>query len=198
MNFQTCTAAVTVFVFFKWHLSQLCVGGDVATNMVYADLCECLSRSSLHRHTSPPLLLVHRHLCRLRPTRRRPPSRVTTARITLRYACFKHTCQFIIFLNTTDTNNTPSVLWCVVHRVFLCQTAVNATTAELLKKQEELEKKARELERRERELESHSLGPGACKRWKWEAVGVSMVEPHDFPFKTDYTHYDKNSIQHKG
>lgn len=47
--------------------------------------------------------------------------------------------------------------------VRLRQTAVNATTAELLKKQEELEKKARELERRERELESHSLGPGACK-----------------------------------
>lgn len=44
------------------------------------------------------------------------------------------------------------------------QTAVNATTAELLKKQEELERKAQELERRERELESHSLGPGACKR----------------------------------
>lgn len=40
---------------------------------------------------------------------------------------------------------------------------MNATTAELLRKQEELEKKARELERRERELESHSLGPGACK-----------------------------------
>lgn len=41
---------------------------------------------------------------------------------------------------------------------------MNATTAELLRKQEELEKKARELERRERELESHSLGPGAGKR----------------------------------
>lgn len=40
---------------------------------------------------------------------------------------------------------------------------MNATTAELLKKQEELEKKARELERRERELQSHNLGPGACK-----------------------------------
>lgn len=48
--------------------------------------------------------------------------------------------------------------------VLLCQTAVNATTAELLRKQEELEKKARELERRERELESHSLGPGAGKK----------------------------------
>lgn len=44
-----------------------------------------------------------------------------------------------------------------------CQTAVNATTTELLRKQEELEKKARELERRERELESHTLGTGACK-----------------------------------
>jgi len=43
------------------------------------------------------------------------------------------------------------------------QAAVNATTAELLKKQEELEKKAQDLEKRERELESHSLGPGACK-----------------------------------
>ncbi|KAG7278188.1 hypothetical protein CRUP_002150 [Coryphaenoides rupestris] len=41
------------------------------------------------------------------------------------------------------------------------QAAVNATTAELLRKQEELEKKARDLEKRERELESHSLGPGA-------------------------------------
>ncbi|KAM3596687.1 uncharacterized protein V6R79_019069 [Siganus canaliculatus] len=47
------------------------------------------------------------------------------------------------------------------------QTAVNATTAELLKKQEELEKKARELERRERELESHSLGPGASRQNNW-------------------------------
>lgn len=47
------------------------------------------------------------------------------------------------------------------------QTAVNATTAELLKKQEELEKKARELERRERELESHSLGTGASRQNNW-------------------------------
>lgn len=57
-----------------------------------------------------------------------------------------------------------AVLMHPLPRVLLCQTAVNATTAELLRKQEELEKKARELERRERELESHSLGPGACKR----------------------------------
>ncbi|XP_071764392.1 secretory carrier-associated membrane protein 3 [Centroberyx gerrardi] len=47
------------------------------------------------------------------------------------------------------------------------QTVVNATTAELLRKQEELEKKARELERRERELESHSLGPGASRQNNW-------------------------------
>ncbi|KAM9384870.1 LOW QUALITY PROTEIN: secretory carrier-associated membrane protein 3 [Pholidichthys leucotaenia] len=47
------------------------------------------------------------------------------------------------------------------------QTAVNAATAELLRKQEELEKKAQELERRERELESHSLGPGATRRNNW-------------------------------
>ncbi|KAF7664796.1 hypothetical protein LDENG_00164780 [Lucifuga dentata] len=47
------------------------------------------------------------------------------------------------------------------------QTAVNATTAELMKKQEELEKKAKELERRERELESHSLGPGASCQNNW-------------------------------
>lgn len=53
----------------------------------------------------------------------------------------------------------------------LRQTAVNATTAELLKKQEELEKKAQELERRERELESHSLGPGACKSVQMESRG---------------------------
>lgn len=53
---------------------------------------------------------------------------------------------------------------------------MNATTAELLKKQEELEKKARELERRERELESHSLGPGACKRGKMKVkVAVEAV-----------------------
>lgn len=50
---------------------------------------------------------------------------------------------------------------------------MNATTAELLKKQEELEKKARELERRERELESHSLGPGASKRGRIRGEGGS-------------------------
>ncbi|XP_008330163.1 secretory carrier-associated membrane protein 3 [Cynoglossus semilaevis] len=47
------------------------------------------------------------------------------------------------------------------------QTAVNATTAELLRKQEELEKKAKDLERRERELESHGLGPGAARQNNW-------------------------------
>lgn len=47
---------------------------------------------------------------------------------------------------------------------YCVKSAVNATTAELLRKQQELEKKAQELERRERELSSHSLGPGACKR----------------------------------
>ncbi|CAL1584930.1 unnamed protein product [Knipowitschia caucasica] len=47
------------------------------------------------------------------------------------------------------------------------QTAVNATTAELLKKQEELEKKAQELERRERELQAHSLGAGADRQKNW-------------------------------
>ncbi|XP_075995636.1 secretory carrier-associated membrane protein 3 [Genypterus blacodes] len=47
------------------------------------------------------------------------------------------------------------------------QTAVNATTAELLKKQEELEQKAKELERRERELESHALGAGASRQNNW-------------------------------
>ncbi|MEQ2192241.1 Secretory carrier-associated membrane protein 3, partial [Xenoophorus captivus] len=45
--------------------------------------------------------------------------------------------------------------------------AVNATTAELLRKQEELERKAQELERRERELQSHSLGPGATRQNNW-------------------------------
>ncbi|CAB1351280.1 unnamed protein product [Coregonus sp. 'balchen'] len=50
---------------------------------------------------------------------------------------------------------------------FTPQTAVNATTAELLRKQEELEKKARELERRERELNSHALGPGATRQNNW-------------------------------
>ncbi|XP_010766190.1 secretory carrier-associated membrane protein 3-like isoform X1 [Notothenia coriiceps] len=50
---------------------------------------------------------------------------------------------------------------------YTSQTAVNATTAELLRKQEELEKKARELERRERELESHALGPGANRQNNW-------------------------------
>ncbi|XP_077405613.1 secretory carrier-associated membrane protein 3 [Vanacampus margaritifer] len=47
------------------------------------------------------------------------------------------------------------------------QTAVNATTTELMKKQEELERKAQELERRERELQSHSLGPGASRQNNW-------------------------------
>ncbi|XP_045565515.1 secretory carrier-associated membrane protein 3 isoform X4 [Salmo salar] len=50
---------------------------------------------------------------------------------------------------------------------FTPQTAVNATTAELLRKQEELEKKARELERRERELDSHALGSGATRQNNW-------------------------------
>lgn len=45
----------------------------------------------------------------------------------------------------------------------LLQSAVNATTADLLKKQEELERKAKELERRERELDAHALGSGACE-----------------------------------
>ncbi|XP_066531752.1 secretory carrier-associated membrane protein 3 isoform X2 [Hoplias malabaricus] len=47
------------------------------------------------------------------------------------------------------------------------QTAVNATTADLLRKQEELERKAKELERRERELNSHSLGPGSTRQNNW-------------------------------
>ncbi|XP_061682226.1 secretory carrier-associated membrane protein 3 [Syngnathoides biaculeatus] len=47
------------------------------------------------------------------------------------------------------------------------QTAVNATTTELMKKQEELERKAQELERRERELQSHTLGPGASRQNNW-------------------------------
>ncbi|XP_063041888.1 secretory carrier-associated membrane protein 3 isoform X2 [Engraulis encrasicolus] len=47
------------------------------------------------------------------------------------------------------------------------QTAVNATTAELLKKQEELERRARELERRERELDAHALGPGGVRQNNW-------------------------------
>ncbi|XP_040043732.2 secretory carrier-associated membrane protein 3 isoform X1 [Gasterosteus aculeatus] len=50
---------------------------------------------------------------------------------------------------------------------YTSQTAVNATTTELLRKQEELEKKARELERRERELESHTLGTGASRQNNW-------------------------------
>uniref|UniRef100_A0A8C5F583 Secretory carrier-associated membrane protein n=1 Tax=Gadus morhua TaxID=8049 RepID=A0A8C5F583_GADMO len=50
---------------------------------------------------------------------------------------------------------------------YTSQAAVNATTAELLRKQEELEKKARELEKRERELESHGLGPGASRQNNW-------------------------------
>lgn len=47
------------------------------------------------------------------------------------------------------------------------QSAVNATTADLLKKQEELERKAQELERRERELDAHALGPGASRQNNW-------------------------------
>ncbi|KAJ8000356.1 hypothetical protein DPEC_G00203970 [Dallia pectoralis] len=47
------------------------------------------------------------------------------------------------------------------------QTAVNDTTAELLRKQDELEKKARELERRERELDSHALGPRTGRQNNW-------------------------------
>ncbi|XP_028820570.1 secretory carrier-associated membrane protein 3 [Denticeps clupeoides] len=47
------------------------------------------------------------------------------------------------------------------------QSTVNATTAELLRKQEELERKARELERRERELDSHALGPGGTRPNNW-------------------------------
>ncbi|KAJ3609588.1 hypothetical protein NHX12_024108 [Muraenolepis orangiensis] len=47
------------------------------------------------------------------------------------------------------------------------QAAVNATTAELLRKQEELEKRASQLEKRERELESHGLGPGASRQNNW-------------------------------
>lgn len=45
----------------------------------------------------------------------------------------------------------------------LLQSAVNATTADLLRKQEELERKAKELERRERELNAHALGSGASE-----------------------------------
>ncbi|KAK2864543.1 hypothetical protein Q7C36_003697 [Tachysurus vachellii] len=47
------------------------------------------------------------------------------------------------------------------------QSVVNATTAELLKKQEELEKKARELERRERELDSQSRSTGSASQKNW-------------------------------
>lgn len=47
------------------------------------------------------------------------------------------------------------------------KTAVSATTAELLRKQEELDRKAKELERRERELDSHALGPGATRQNNW-------------------------------
>ncbi|KAK9957932.1 hypothetical protein ABG768_012127 [Culter alburnus] len=47
------------------------------------------------------------------------------------------------------------------------QSAVNATTADLLKKQEELERKAKELERRERELDAHALGSGASRQNNW-------------------------------
>lgn len=61
---------------------------------------------------------------------------------------------------------------------------MNATTAELLKKQEELEKKARELERRERELESHSLGPGAGKNIsrKHKETGTPEAKKNSAPF----------------
>ncbi len=53
----------------------------------------------------------------------------------------------------------------IVNCLFLCllQSAVNATTADLLRKQEELERKAKELERRERELNAHALGSGASE-----------------------------------
>ncbi|XP_051519609.1 secretory carrier-associated membrane protein 3-like [Myxocyprinus asiaticus] len=47
------------------------------------------------------------------------------------------------------------------------QSAVNATTADLLRKQEELERKAKELERRERELDAHALGSGASRQNNW-------------------------------
>ncbi|XP_058260991.1 secretory carrier-associated membrane protein 3 isoform X2 [Hemibagrus wyckioides] len=47
------------------------------------------------------------------------------------------------------------------------QSAVNATTADLLKKQEELERKARELERRERELDSQSRSTGSSSQKNW-------------------------------
>lgn len=47
------------------------------------------------------------------------------------------------------------------------QSAVNATTADLLRKQEELERKAKELERRERELDAHALGSGASRLNNW-------------------------------
>uniref|UniRef100_A0A8C2FNM2 Secretory carrier-associated membrane protein n=1 Tax=Cyprinus carpio TaxID=7962 RepID=A0A8C2FNM2_CYPCA len=47
------------------------------------------------------------------------------------------------------------------------QSAVNATTADLLRKQEELERKAKELERRERELNAHALGSGATRQNNW-------------------------------
>ncbi|XP_060760913.1 secretory carrier-associated membrane protein 3 isoform X2 [Neoarius graeffei] len=47
------------------------------------------------------------------------------------------------------------------------QSAVNATTADLLKKQEELERKARELEKRERELDSQSRNAGSSSLKNW-------------------------------
>ncbi|XP_048849278.1 secretory carrier-associated membrane protein 3-like isoform X1 [Brienomyrus brachyistius] len=50
---------------------------------------------------------------------------------------------------------------------YTTQPSVNATTAELLRRQEELERKARDLERRERELGSHALGPGATRQNNW-------------------------------
>ncbi|KAI5087306.1 secretory carrier-associated membrane protein 3 isoform X2 [Silurus meridionalis] len=46
------------------------------------------------------------------------------------------------------------------------QSAVNNTTADLLKQQEELERKARELERRERELDSQSRSTGGASSQK--------------------------------
>ncbi|XP_072531692.1 secretory carrier-associated membrane protein 3 [Salminus brasiliensis] len=47
------------------------------------------------------------------------------------------------------------------------QAAVSATTAELLRKQEELERKAKELERRERELDSQSRSTGSSRQNNW-------------------------------
>lgn len=47
------------------------------------------------------------------------------------------------------------------------QAAVNATSADLLRQQEELERKARELDRRERELESQSRSGGSSRQNNW-------------------------------